>query len=103
MPSPRHRCFNGAVTNRNPTANAVNATNIAGGQVVKSLNGLADNVVLSAGANAALFASGNSLQWSAVVPNIQKFTSSGTFIVPTNVTRIMVELWGGGVVNAWKW
>jgi hypothetical protein len=87
---------NGAVTNRSLTANAVNATNIASGQVVKSLNGLTDNVILSAGANVALFTNGNALQLSAGVPKIQGFMSSGTFIVPTNVTRIMVELWGGG-------
>ena len=86
----------GAVTNRNLTANAVNATNIAGGQVVKSLNGLADNTALSAGANVSLFTNGNSLQISAGVPNIQIFRTNGTFIVPTNVTRIMVEMWGGG-------
>lgn len=93
---------NGAVTNRNLTANAVNATNIAGGQVVKSINGLTDNVtlsligVLTAGANTVLFTNGYALQMSALVPNIQVFTTNGTFIVPTNVTRIQVEMWGGG-------
>jgi len=51
-----------AVTNRNLTANAVNATNIASGQVVKSLNGLADTVLLSAGANVTITPSGNTLQ-----------------------------------------
>jgi len=30
------------------------------------------------------------------VPNMRVFTNSGTFIVPTNVSKIMVELWGGG-------
>jgi hypothetical protein len=30
------------------------------------------------------------------IPQMQVFTKSGTFVVPTNVTRIMVELWGGG-------
>ena len=87
----------GAVTNRNLTANAVNATNIANGQVVKGLNGLADNVVFTAGANVALFTNGNTLQFSAGVPNIQVFyNSNAIFVVPTNVTRIMVEMWGGG-------
>jgi len=86
----------GAVVNRNLAASAVNAANIAGGQVVKTLNGLSDGVSLSAGANAALFTSGNALQISAGVPNIQVFSSSGTFVVPSNVTKIMVELWGGG-------
>ncbi len=86
----------GAVTNANLTANAVNATNIASGQVVKRLNGLTDSVTLSAGANVALFTNGNALQISAGVPNFQVFLNSGTFVVPTNVNRIMVELWGGG-------
>jgi hypothetical protein len=59
---------------------AVTAAKIASGQVVKSLNGLTDFVTLA----------------SAGVPNIQVFISSGTFVVPTNVTKIMVEMWGGG-------
>lgn len=87
---------NGAIMNAQLAGDAVAATNIAGGQVVKSLNGLTDNVILSAGQNTALFTNGNSLQLSAGVPNIQGFISSGTFIVPANVTKIMVELWGGG-------
>jgi hypothetical protein len=93
----------GAVVNRNLAANAVNATNIASGQVVKSINGLfTDNVVLSLigilqpGANTALFPIGTNLQVSALVPNVQVFTTNGTFVVPGNVTRIKVELWGGG-------
>jgi flagella basal body P-ring formation protein FlgA len=94
---------NGAVTNRSLTANAVNATNIASGQVVKSLNGLTDYVILSAGTNVSLLTNGNTLKisagvpsFSAGVPSFQIFTSSGTFVVPSNVTKIMVELWGGG-------
>lgn len=87
---------NGAVTNANLTANAVNATNISSGQVVKTLNGLMDYVALTAGVNTALFTNGNTLQISAGVPSFQVFASSGTFVVPTNVTKIMVELWGGG-------
>jgi hypothetical protein len=92
----------GAIVNRNLAGNSVNATNIAGGQVVKSINGLTDNVslsligVLTAGANAVLFTNGNTLQLSALVPNLHVFTTNGTFIVPTNVTRIRVDLWGGG-------
>ena len=66
--------------------------------MVKSLNGLTDAVSLSAGNNVTLTTNGNFLQISgAAVPNgIQVFTSSGTFTVPTNITRIMVEMWGGG-------
>ncbi|HEY3762306.1 MAG TPA: hypothetical protein VGN23_11225 [Verrucomicrobiae bacterium] len=86
----------GAITTLLIATNAVNATNIASGQVVKSINGLTDFVALTAGANTALFTNGNTLQMSAVVPNVVGFTSSGTFTVPTNVTRIRVEIWGGG-------
>ena len=92
----------GAIVNRTLAGNSVNATNIAGGQVVKSINGLTDNVslsligILTAGANAALFTNGNTLQVSALVPNIHVFTTNGTFNVPTNVTRVRVDLWGGG-------
>jgi hypothetical protein len=31
-----------------------------------------------------------------LIPQMQIFSASGTFVVPTNVTRIMVEMWGGG-------
>jgi hypothetical protein len=92
----------GAVVNRTLAANAVNATNIASGQAVKSINGLTDNVILSligiltAGADTVLFTNGTTLQVSALVPNIQVFTTNGTFVVPTNVTKIKVEMWGGG-------
>ena len=87
---------NGAIMNAQLATNAVASTNIASGQVVKTLNGLKDFVALTTGANTALFTNGNSLQLSAVVPNVVGFTSGGTFIVPTNVTRIKVEVWGGG-------
>jgi len=96
---------NGAIMNAQLAANAVNAPNIAGGQVVKTLNGLTDNVILAAGANVILATTGNTLQISAAsgggggnnfVPSIRVFGSSGTFIVPAGVTKIEVELWGGG-------
>ncbi|HSY18166.1 MAG TPA: hypothetical protein VK815_07520 [Candidatus Acidoferrales bacterium] len=87
---------NGAIMNSQLATNAVASTNIASGQVVKSLDGLRDVVALTAGANTVLFTNGNTLQLSAVVPNVVGFTSSGTFTVPTNVTRIKVEVWGGG-------
>ena len=88
---------NGAITNRSLTANAVNATNIASGQVIKSLNGLTDNVIVTAGTNVSLFTNGNALVISAGVPNVQFFKNvSTTFTVPTNVARIMVEMWGAG-------
>jgi hypothetical protein len=33
---------------------------------------------------------------SDIIPQFQLFETNGTFIVPAGVTRIMVELWGGG-------
>jgi len=33
---------------------------------------------------------------SGAIPQLQVFNSSGTFVVPTNVAKVMVELWGGG-------
>jgi hypothetical protein len=118
---------NGAIMNAQLAASAVNANNIASGQVVRSLNGLKDAVSLSAGNNVTLTTNGNGLQISAAsggvvvtnalaagnnvglftnsgvvqissfVPNIKVFGhTNATFVVPTNVTRIMVEMWGGG-------
>ncbi len=87
---------NGAIGNAQLAGNSVNANNIAGGQVVKNLNGLVDIVALTAGANMFLTTNGNTLQFSARVPRIQAFTTTSTFVVPTNVAKIMVEMWGGG-------
>ena len=50
----------GTVTN-----NAITGVHVASGQVVKSLNGLRDNVTLSAGANVTLTPSGNNIQIAA--------------------------------------
>lgn len=88
----------GAIANRNLAADAVNASNVASGQVVKRLNGLADLVTLASGTNVVLATNGNTLQISAIpaVGSMQVFYANGNFVVPTNVTRIMVELWGGG-------
>jgi hypothetical protein len=65
---------------------------------VGSVNNLNGNVVLAAGNNASIFTNGNALTFSVGIPNIQLFrqVSNATFTVPTNVTRIMVEMWGGG-------
>lgn len=115
---------NGAIMNAQLAGNAVNGTNIASGQVVKTLNGLTDAVSLSAGPNVtlttngtalqisaasgggggtiaagnnvSLFTNGGVLQISAMVSSVAMFGSSGTFVVPTNVTKITVEAWGGG-------
>ena len=39
---------------------------------------------------------GVSLGGTNYIPNIQVFGSSGTFVVPTGVTKIQVVMWGGG-------
>ena len=56
---------NGAVGSAQLAGGAVSGTNIVGGQVVKSLNGLTDNVTIIAGNNVTLNTVGNSLQISA--------------------------------------
>ena len=65
----------GSVGNSQIQANAVNASQIAAGQVVKSINGLADNVTLTSGPNITLNTAGNSLQISA--PNTGGWGLSG--------------------------
>jgi hypothetical protein len=42
------------------------------------------------------FGNGSGLTNVGAIPNIQAFSISGTFVVPTNVTKIIVELWGAG-------
>jgi hypothetical protein len=55
----------GAVTNTKMSDGAVTSGKIASGQVVKSLNGLKDEVTLSAGSNVTITPSGNTLSISA--------------------------------------
>ncbi len=55
----------GTITGAGIQDATITAAKIAGGQVVKSLNGLTDAVSLSAGANVTLTPSGNTLQISA--------------------------------------
>jgi hypothetical protein len=54
-----------SVTSSSIQNNAITANKIATGQVVKSVNGLSDNVSLTAGANVTLTPSGNSLTIAA--------------------------------------
>jgi hypothetical protein len=56
---------NGAVGTAQIQGNAINSGQIASGQVVKTVNGLTDNVTLSAGGNITITPSGNTLQFSA--------------------------------------
>jgi len=83
------------LTNAGPITVGTTPLAFAGADVA-SLNGLTGHVTLSAGTNIAFFTNGNALIISAKVPSFQVFASSGTFVVATNVTRITVELWGGG-------
>src|SRR5208283_5201976 len=54
-------------------------------------NGLYNNF------NGAFAGNGSGLtNLASLVPNISVFTTNGTFVVPTNGTKIMVELWGAG-------
>lgn len=55
----------GQITTANIAENVVTAPKIASGQVVKSLNGLNDNVTLAAGANITITPAGNTLTISA--------------------------------------
>ncbi len=56
---------NGPVANLSVASNAITKDKIATGQVVKSLNGLTDNVTLIAGANVTLTPSGNTITIAA--------------------------------------
>jgi len=60
--------------------------------LVFSANGAAQMVIRPNGQGAFV----HGLPISPVPNGIQVFTASGTFTVPTNITRIMVEMWGGG-------
>ncbi len=72
-----------------PTANiadsAVTSAKIAGGQVVKSLNGLEDNVTLAAGANISITPSGNTLTIASTGGGVGGSGTPGT-----------IPLWVGG-------
>jgi hypothetical protein len=94
---------NGAIMNAQLAGNAVNANNIAGGQVVKSLNGLADAILLSAGANVTLTTNGNGLQISAATAggaggtnklaagnNVGLFTNGGFVQVSSFVPNVQI-------------
>lgn len=66
---------NGAVGTAQIQNNAINSGQIATGQVVKTVNGLTDNITLSAGGNITITPSGNTLQFSA--PNTGGWSLAG--------------------------
>jgi hypothetical protein len=61
-------------------------------------SGGSNSVSLAAGNNVGLFTNSGAVQISSFVPNIQAFhnVTNAIFTVPTNVTKIMVEMWGAG-------
>ncbi len=59
------RIADGTIVNEDLADNTLNKNKIAGGQVVKSLNNLRDEVTLTAGANVSITPSGNSLTIAA--------------------------------------
>ncbi|MBV8899851.1 MAG: hypothetical protein JOY92_07040, partial [Verrucomicrobia bacterium] len=81
----------GGVGNTQLAANAVTATKIASGQVVKSLNSLTDNVTLTAGTNVTITPSGNTLTIAAPsaaftgVTHDSTLMGSGTSSMPLGV------------------
>lgn len=54
------------------------------------------NVIATSFGGGTFFGNGSGLTNLYAIPNMQVFTNNGTFVVPTNATRIMVEVWGGG-------
>ena len=66
-----------AVGPANLQSNAVTATKIAAGQVVKSLNGLRDDVILAPGTGLSMSTSGNVLQLAANVGNYWNVQGNG--------------------------
>jgi hypothetical protein len=76
----------GAIGATHLAANAVQATNVAAGQVVKSLNGFADAVTLSAGANITLSSSGNTITIANANPALASWAGSPNVITLGAVT-----------------
>src|SRR5215471_1567462 len=92
----------GSVQNAAIADGTVTAGKVAGGQVVKSLNGLSDGVTLSAGPNVTLTPSGNNLQISAnsgagglswqVVSGTAQQAQANTGYLLTNDTQVTLTL-----------
>jgi hypothetical protein len=79
----------GSVVNSVIADGTLSGTKIAGGQVVKSLNGLSDNVTLTAGLNVSLVPSGNSIQiastgglgWQSATGTVQQAQANTAYIL----------------------
>jgi len=74
----------GAVSANQLAENAVTGAKIAAGQVVKSLNGLADAVTLEAGTNVTITPAGNKLRIAADAQNTSGWTKNGVVVGLSN-------------------
>lgn len=90
----------GSVGTTQIQSSAINASQIASGQVVKSLNGLEDDVTLTPGTNVSINAFGNSLQISETNPGWSLTGNSGTtpganFVGTTDNQPLQLHVNGG--------
>ncbi|HEX3797225.1 MAG TPA: hypothetical protein VH413_00885 [Verrucomicrobiae bacterium] len=92
---------NGAIMSAQLAGNSVSATNIASGQVVKSINGLADFITLAAGTNIVLSANGNNLQVSAA-SNLTSTAEGGMKIIRGIVFDTGAPVFGTGFSVAYS-
>lgn len=101
------------ITSTTVNSNLVSSDNWQGGTVLRndlthsfafSDNGV-NQMILGANGQGAFFTSnvfcggtfyGGGGGLSSLIPNISVFTNGGIFAVPTNGTKIMVEIWGAG-------
>ena len=87
----------GSIGNAAIAANAISAGQINSGQVVKSLNGLMDNVTLSAGPNVTLTPNGQIIQISAPGTGGNGWNTNGNNVLPGqflgSTNKAPVELW----------
>jgi hypothetical protein len=65
-------------------------------QMVLGTNGQGVSFPSNVYSGGTFFGNGGGLTNLSCVPSITVFTTNGTFVVPTNVTKIIVELWGAG-------
>jgi hypothetical protein len=87
-----------AVADGGTGASSITSNQVILGNGSSALNG---NLVAPGTSGNVLTSNGttwfsNALPASATGANVQIFTSSGTFTVPTGVTKLIVDVWGGG-------
>jgi hypothetical protein len=83
---------NAAIITDKLADNAVTAAKIASGQVVKSLNGLRDNVTLAPGTNVSLTTNGSTLIVSATGGSGASWAQSQTLVFTNTTSTTFVEL-----------